>query len=60
VNTVRLSQARRLFASPFVPRHVNRQNARRWVGSLRFLGPKWVGLTNKDGIQAVEKDKEFS
>lgn len=60
MNTVRLQQARRLFASPFVPRHVNRCNARAWVRSLKYLGPKWVGLTNNDGIQAVEKAKEGS
>lgn len=62
MNTTRLSQTRRLFASPFVPRSVNRSNARRWIGSLRFLGPKWVALSTQrlDGIQAVEKAKEFA
>ena len=60
MDTTRLIQARRLFCTEFADRRVQRANIRRWVSSLRFLGPKWVGLTNKDGIQAVEKAKEFS
>lgn len=44
MNTVRLTQARRLFCSEFVSREVNRRNQRRWVASVKALGPKWVGL----------------
>lgn len=44
MNTTRLSQARRLFCSPYVPRSVNRRNALAWVRQVRNLGPKWVAL----------------
>jgi hypothetical protein len=42
VNTTRLVQARRLFNSPYVHPHVNRENQRRWVCSVRKLGDKWL------------------
>lgn len=42
MNTVRLSQARRLFNSEFVDVHQNRELRRRWIRSLRMLGDKWV------------------
>lgn len=42
MNTTMLRRCRQLFASEFVPKHVNRHNQRRWVQSIRFLGPKWL------------------
>jgi hypothetical protein len=44
VNTTRLSQARRLFSSPYVSAAQNRANAVKWARQIRMLGPKWVGL----------------
>jgi hypothetical protein len=44
MNTVRLAQSRRLFASPYVHPQINRNNARKWIRSLRALGDKWVLL----------------
>jgi hypothetical protein len=43
MNTVRLRQARRIFASPTAPVSVQRSNARKWARALRYLGPKWLG-----------------
>lgn len=45
MKTARLTQAKRLFNSPYVDRQQNRENRRRWVRSIRMLGDKWVGLS---------------
>ena len=42
MNTTRLTQARRLFDSPFTSRRVNRDNQLKWVRSIRLLGDKWL------------------
>jgi hypothetical protein len=44
MNTARLKQGRRLFASPYVHPSINRNNVRKWVRSVRRLGDKWVAL----------------
>lgn len=44
MNTKFLTMARRHFNSDFVPREINRANARKWVRCLRMLGAKWKGL----------------
>lgn len=44
MNTRFLTMARRLFCSEWVAPEVNRANARKWVRSVRMLGPKWRGL----------------
>lgn len=42
MNTVRLSQARRLFNNDTVPPRTVRHNIRQWARSLRLLGDKWL------------------
>lgn len=41
MNTIRLSQARRLFNNDMVPPRTVRHNIRQWARSLRLLGDKW-------------------
>ena len=42
MNTVRLTQARRLYNSDLTSREVNRANQLKWARSIRILGDKWL------------------
>ena len=44
MNTIRLTQARRLFCNDLAPRHTQRHNMRAWLRSVRYLGPKCRAL----------------
>ena len=44
MNTIRLTQARRLFCNDLAPRHTQRHNIRAWVRSVRALGHRWRAL----------------
>ena len=44
MKTHHLRRARRLFCNDTTPRHVQRANMRKWVTSVRYLGPNWIAL----------------
>ncbi len=44
MNTIRLTQARRLFCNDLAPRHTQRHNIRAWVRMVRELGSRWRAL----------------
>ena len=37
-----LKMARRLWNVDYLPKDINRANARKWVRSVRILGDKWL------------------
>lgn len=57
MDVTRLSQARRLFSSPYVHPSINRTNIRRWVDSLRFLKDKWVALPTDHTAKEMSHEK---
>ena len=42
MNTKMLKMARRLWNVDYLPKDINRANARKWVRSVRILGDKWL------------------
>lgn len=48
MNTKMLKLARRLWNVDYLPKDINRANARKWVRSVRILGDKWL-LAKKVG-----------
>lgn len=42
MNTIRLTQARRLFDRDYLPRSTVRHNIRQWARSVRLLGSAWL------------------
>lgn len=42
MNTRMLKIARRLWANPDAPTHINRANARKWARAIRQLGENWL------------------
>lgn len=44
MKTYHLKRARRLFTNETTPRHIQRANIRKWVTSVRYLGPNWLAL----------------
>lgn len=37
-----VKRAVRLFRSEYAPRHIRRANARKWLASVQWLGPRWL------------------
>lgn len=42
MNIKMLKMARRLWNVDYLPKDINRANARKWVRSVRILGDKWL------------------
>jgi hypothetical protein len=42
MNTTVLRHVRQLFNVEYMPRHVNRNNQKKWVRSVRQLGDRWL------------------
>jgi len=42
MNTTMLKKVRQLYNVDYIPYWENRQNQRKWVKSVRFLGDKWL------------------
>jgi hypothetical protein len=51
MKTEQLTRVRRMFASEYAPREINRANQRKWVRSVRQLGAAWLLATPRQRQQ---------